>query len=348
MSFLNYYRKLTTLNRVLGVEFAFRHPFDGGRKHIRKFISLTYTAFIFAIWLGICLSALYRVVDHDIVSQICNWLQLLSVCSMSTIVVVWCAMKKTFYADDILKCLSDIDRMFLSAELPLNYPQEILRYGKWNTGLLVYLVLLFGFDYYVWIWRNVHNMSLSYWLIFLFPLIFNVLVVSQTILIVSLVSDRFAIIRRALKRFRFESLRVKQMLENPLMAAITVQLKEQRDSMDLMNRILQILNQLVGLCGKVNEYFSIVFLTAIVSFFVVTLIQTYYAFLILFNMSAAAHRTLLEIITCLDMAILQLALLVMLGSVGQGIRVEAEKIMRIFNSYHATQDLVGGGEIYCV
>lgn len=342
MSFLEYYNKLTSLNRALGVEFAFRHPFDGNNR-MRKLIALIYIAFLFAIWTGIVLSAVLREVPNDIVSQICNWLQLLSVCLMSTIVVVWLSLKKSFYSEDLLNSIGDIDKQFVAANLPLNYPKGIRYYWKWSTGIMVYLLLLICFDYYVWIWREVHNnMSLSYWLILFVPLVFNVLVVSQTILLISVVCDRFTIIRKVIKNIRFGRIVITKMYENLSLSSIDDQLRGQEESMELIHKVLHILNQLAGLCGKLNSYFSIVFVIVILSCFVVTLMQVYYAFLILFNLDDEHNRTLLEIITCVDMAVLQLALIIMLSSVCQRICVEAAKIMRIINSYHATQDLVGG------
>lgn len=341
LPFSDYYYQIISFNCLLGVEFVFRHP-SGENSRPRRIVSLvSVAAFILTIWTGIILSALFHVVTHDIVSKICNWMQLLSVCMMSTGVAVWLSMRKSFYSDDVLKCISDIDGQFRSADLPLNYQNQIRYYRKWSRVFILYLILFISFDYYVWIFRDVHKMSFAYWLLLFAPMVFNSLVVFQMILIMSLVSERFTIIRKRVKNIQFEGISITKLYQNLLSESIESQLQDEANKMTLFTNILHILNDLVSLCRKLNYYFSLVLTTALFSFFVMTLIQIYYAFLMLFNMSDTDNRTVLEITTCVDLALLPLTLIIVLCSVCQRISAEAAKIMRIFNSYQATHDLVG-------
>ncbi|KAL1395342.1 hypothetical protein pipiens_011325 [Culex pipiens pipiens] len=289
----------------------------GSRIKLSKSLCCAIGAFVTLYWISMIISIVTRTYVNDRISRISNYFQLISNAIMLTTLLVNPMFKLNGFAE-IIRALNKFEDELNKDSIYPNYATHI----RWNIGIItgVFLLLLAmtTFDCYVTVFSG--HITFEYWLITIFPNLVNVLAVTQAILLLLYISSRFRILNELLLLEQNPLADLKKPC-NKIRASTgytrttknNIHIVELYDlSLNKCYRLPKILyryNDLYELCKLLDKHFGILFLLTFTSIFIVTTIQLYYSYTILYWFTGKNGFTIWSLLVCFNTIAMNLTVL---------------------------------------
>lgn len=304
----------TKFYRILGLL-----PYDtkSSRIKLSKPLCCGIGTFITLYWTSLVISIATRVYGNDRISRISNYFQLISNAIMLTTLLISPAFKVKIFAE-IIRSLKKFEDELKKDSINPNYTVQV----RWNIGIITgIIILLIGtttFDCYVTVFNGYVNFD--YWLITIFPHLVNVIAITKPVLLLLYVNSRFKILNELLLMEQ-NNIADNRRIPTKLRAA-TCFIRTSKTNLhvvelhDLSNnkfywlpKILYRYNDLHDICKLLDKFFGLLFLITFTSIFIITTIQLYYSYTILYWFTGKNGFTIWSLMVCFNTIAVNLAVL---------------------------------------
>ncbi|XP_055604426.1 gustatory and pheromone receptor 32a-like [Uranotaenia lowii] len=294
-------------------------PYDMKNTRIRlsKMLCCAIGTFITFYWTSMIICIVTKTYGNDRISRISNYFQLISNAIMLTTLLISPVFKLKIFAE-IVHMLKKFEDELSKDSIHPNYTLQM----RWNIGIIIgvigLLMSITSFDCYVTVFNGF--VTFEYWLITIFPHVVNVITVIQPITLLSYANTRFRILNELLM---LEQNPMTDLKKQPLKArATTCFTRSSKQNLHVVEfygychnkyfwlpRILYRYNDLYEICKLLNKYFGLLFLLTFTSIFIVTTIQLYYSYTILYWFTGKNGFTIWSLLVCFNTIAMNLAVL---------------------------------------
>ncbi|EAA44231.1 AGAP006450-PA [Anopheles gambiae str. PEST] len=306
--------------RLLGLA-----PFELNTSRVRlsKPFCCAVGGFVTLYWTAMVSSIATSNHANDRISRISNYFQLITNAIMLTAILLMPAFRLRNFAE-VTRALRKLEQDLQQDAIPTNCRQM----ARWNIGIVVgtvtVLLLATAFDCYVTVFRGF--IRVDYWIITILPQFVNVIAVTQVVLLLLYINARFRKLNQLLeeeqhpvagrKRFERASRLAGNMPANePKKMSLHV-IEVHGCGIDAANlkhlqlpKVLYRYNDLYDICKLLDRYFGLLFLLTFTSIFIVTTIQLYYSYTILYWFTGENGFTIWSLMVCLNTISINLGVL---------------------------------------
>ncbi|XP_035906314.1 putative gustatory receptor 2a [Anopheles stephensi] len=303
-------------------------PFELNTSHVRlsKPFCCAVGGFVTLYWTAMVSSIATSNHANDRISRISNYFQLITNAIMLTAILLMPAFRLRNFAE-VTRALRKLEHDLQKDSLGSNFRRMV----RWNVGIvcgtLGVLVLATGFDCYVTVFRG--SIRADYWIITILPQFVNVIAVTQAILLLLYINGRFRMLNRLLveeqhpvagRKHTYEQsgrLTVAGPTNDPKKLSLHV-IEVHGCGMDgasshkhlhQLPKVLYRYNDLYDICKLLDRYFGLLFLLTFTSIFIVTTIQLYYSYTILYWFTGENGFTIWSLMVCLNTISINLGML---------------------------------------
>uniref|UniRef100_A0A182PB81 Gustatory receptor n=1 Tax=Anopheles epiroticus TaxID=199890 RepID=A0A182PB81_9DIPT len=299
-------------------------PFEVNASRVRlsKPFCCAVGGFVSLYWTAMISSIATSNHGNDRISRISNYFQLITNAIMLSAILLMPAFRLRNFAE-VTRALRKLEHDLQQDSIVSNFRQMAL----WNIGIVVgtlmVLLLATGFDCYVTVFRGL--IRVDYWIITILPQFVDVIAVTQVVLLLLYINGRFR--------------RLNQLLEEEQHPVVSRQLFQQSSrlqgtsvnntkninlhvievhgcGMDAatlkhlqLPKVLYRYNDLYDICKLLDRYFGLLFLLTFTSIFIVTTIQLYYSYTILYWFTGENGFTIWSLMVCLNTISINLGVL---------------------------------------
>uniref|UniRef100_A0A182K5R0 Gustatory receptor n=1 Tax=Anopheles christyi TaxID=43041 RepID=A0A182K5R0_9DIPT len=298
-------------------------PFELNTSRVRlsKPFCCAVGGFVTLYWTAMVSSIATSNHANDRISRISNYFQLITNAIMLTAILLMPAFRLRNFAE-LTRALRKLEHDLEQESIATNCRQMT----RWNIGIVIgtltVLLLATGFDCYVTVFRGF--IRVDYWIITILPQFVNVIAVTQVVLLLLYINGRFRKLNQLLeeeqhpvisrKRFDHSTGRLNA---KPVSVPKSLHVIEVHgcgiDSASLkplqLPKVLYRYNDLYDICKLLDRYFGLLFLLTFTSIFIVTTIQLYYSYTILYWFTGENGFTMWSLMVCLNTISINLGVL---------------------------------------
>uniref|UniRef100_A0A182MB95 Gustatory receptor n=1 Tax=Anopheles culicifacies TaxID=139723 RepID=A0A182MB95_9DIPT len=299
-------------------------PFEINTNRVRlsKPFCCAVGGFVTLYWTAMVSSIATSNHANDRISRISNYFQLTTNAIMLTAILLTPAFRLRNFAE-VIRALRKLELDLQKDSIGSNFR----RMARWNIGIILgtlcVLLLVTAFDCYVTVFRG--SIRVDYWIITILPQFVNVIAVTQVILLLLYINGRFRMLNQLLEEEQHPVVgRMRYPHTNRLNVATVNDPKKMGlhvievhgcgiDSASLKHlqlpKVLYRYNDLYDICKMLDHYFGLLFLLTFTSIFIVTTIQLYYSYTILYWFTGENGFTIWSLMVCLNTISINLGVL---------------------------------------
>ncbi|XP_058124448.1 putative gustatory receptor 2a [Anopheles ziemanni] len=299
-------------------------PFElnASRVRLSKPLCCAVGGFVTFYWTSMVSSIATSDHGNDRISRISNYFQLISNAIMLTTILLSPAFKLRNFAE-LVRGLRKLEQDLTKASIMTNFRQMT----RWNVGIIAgtitFLVLMTSFDCYVTVFKGM--IRVDYWIITILPQFINVIAVTQVILLLLYINGRFRLLNQMLQDEQHPVIGRKMLLHSrkPTISTSNEPSKiglhvievpsggMDNDPMSHLKlpKILYLYNDLYDICKMADRYYGLLFLLTFTSIFIVTTIQLYYSYTILYWFTDENGFTIWSLMVCFNTILINLGVL---------------------------------------
>uniref|UniRef100_A0A182NJ42 Gustatory receptor n=1 Tax=Anopheles dirus TaxID=7168 RepID=A0A182NJ42_9DIPT len=299
-------------------------PFELNTNRVRlsKPLCCAVGGFVTLYWTSMVSSIATSNHANDRISRISNYFQLITNAIMLTAILLMPAFRLRNFAE-VTRALRKLEHDLRKDAIVSNFRQMARCNIGIVAGTLTVLLLATGFDCYVTVFRGF--IRVDYWIITILPQFVNVIAVTQAVLLLLYINGRFRTLNELLqeeqhpvvgrKLFERSSRMTVASANNPKKISLHV-IEVHGCGMDesslkhlQLPKVLYRYNDLYDICKMLDRYFGLLFLLTFTSIFIVTTIQLYYSYTILYWFTGENGFTIWSLMVCLNTISINLGVL---------------------------------------
>ncbi|XP_035792542.1 uncharacterized protein LOC118466838 [Anopheles albimanus] len=301
-------------------------PFEltATRVRLSKPLCCVIGGFVTLYWTTMVSSVATSNHGNDRISRISNYFQLFSNAIMLTAILLSPTLKLRNFAE-LTRALNKLEQDLSKHAIFCDYRAMT----RWNVGVigatLVLLLLTTAFDCYVTVWRG--SIRFDYWLITIIPQFVNVLAVTQAILLLLYINERFRMLNRLLQDEQHPVSGFKRFDRSGLLGSASTRMPTKKLGLHIIEvhgcslnegsekgflqlpTLLYHYNDLFEICKLIDRYFGLLFLLTFTLIFIVTTIQLYHSYTILYWFTGENGFTIWSLLVCLNTIVINLGVL---------------------------------------
>ncbi|XP_050074791.1 gustatory receptor for bitter taste 66a-like [Anopheles maculipalpis] len=299
-------------------------PFELNTNRVRlsKPFCCAVGGFVTLYWTAMVSSIATSNHANDRISRISNYFQLITNAIMLTAILLMPAFRLRNFAE-VTRALRKLELDLQKDSLGSNFRRMV----RWNVGIVLgtvgVLLMATGFDCYVTVFRG--SIRVDYWIITILPQFVNVIAVTQSILLLLYINGRFRMLNRLLEEEQHPVAGRKPYEHNTGRLTVTGSTNDPKklslhvievhgcgmdDASSLkLPKLLYRYNDLYDICKMLDRYFGLLFLLTFTSIFIVTTIQLYYSYTILYWFTGENGFTIWSLMVCLNTISINLGVL---------------------------------------
>uniref|UniRef100_A0A182IVV9 Gustatory receptor n=2 Tax=Anopheles atroparvus TaxID=41427 RepID=A0A182IVV9_ANOAO len=323
---------LNSITSIIEMNFKFYRlvglsPFELNATRVRlsKPLCCAVGGFVSLYWTSMVSSIATSNHGNDRISRISNYFQLITNAIMLSAILLSPAFKLRNFAE-MVRALRKLEQDLVNDTISCNFRQMT----RWNiviiAGTVTLLLLITAFDFYVTVVKGM--IRVDYWVITILPQFINVIAVTQVILLLLYINGRFRLLNQMLQDEQHPVVGMK-MMANSCRTAISTANEPLKVCMHVIEvpgsvtsyeamghlklpKILYLYNDLYDICKMSDNYFGLLFLLTFTSIFIVTTIQLYYSYTILYWFTGENGFTIWSLMVCFNTIAINLCVLLTL------------------------------------
>ncbi|XP_053676599.1 putative gustatory receptor 2a [Anopheles nili] len=299
-------------------------PFElhANRVRLSKPLCCAIGGFITLYWTSMVSSIVTSNHANDRISRISNYFQLFTNAIMLTAILLMPAFSLRNFAE-VTRALRKLEHDLQKDAIMSNYDQM----ARWNIGIiagtLTVLLVVTGFDCYVAVFRGF--IRVDYWIITILPQFVNVIAVTQAALLLLYINGRFRTLNQLLQDEQHPVVGRKVFVQHDRMTGATA-IEPKKPTLHVIElhgcgmdeatmkhlqlpKVLYRYNDLYDICKMLDRYFGLLFLLTFTSIFIVTTIQLYYSYTIMYWFTGENGFTIWSLMVCLNTIFINLGVL---------------------------------------
>lgn len=252
-----------------------RYGSDGQLEVLRnsKFI---IPVLLLIYWINAVAIFFFERISTDKISTVSNGIQLILNCIMISVLMV-VPIKYAQLASRSIAKIQDLDAEFEKAGIVVDYKKLQRKFWGIISFFVMFLTYVVSYDGFV-TYKNGFT-SFKYWFVTILPSFFMVLILSQAICAVALVSSFYKTVNKAIvQQIRYEKDVPKFNSNSDKLKGRVSLTVSGHNQAPFFPKVFYILGDLHEICLKLENYFGPVFLVTFTTIFVVTSIQLYYCY----------------------------------------------------------------------
>ncbi|XP_052896933.1 putative gustatory receptor 2a [Anopheles moucheti] len=299
-------------------------PFELNTNRVRlsKPFCCAVGGFVTLYWTAMVSSIATSNHANDRISRISNYFQLITNAIMLTAILLTPTFRLRNFAE-VIRALRKLEFDLQKDSIGSNFG----RMARWNIGIVLgtlgVLLLVSGFDCYVTVFRGA--IRVDYWIITILPQFVDVIAVTQVILLLLYINGRFRLLNQLLEEEQHPVLGRMRYKQSSRLNVATVNGPKKlglhvievhgcgMDGASLkylqLPKVLYRYNDLYDICKMLDRYFGLLFLLTFTSIFIVTTIQLYYSYTILYWFTGENGFTIWSLMVCLNTISINLGVL---------------------------------------
>uniref|UniRef100_A0A182QPG8 Gustatory receptor n=1 Tax=Anopheles farauti TaxID=69004 RepID=A0A182QPG8_9DIPT len=304
-------------------------PFELNTTRVRlsKPLCCAVGGFVALYWTSMVSSIATSNHANDRISRISNYFQLITNAIMLSAILLMPAFRLRNFAEitrALRKLEHDLRQMATTEDAIVC---NIRQMARWNIGIvagtLTLLLVVTGFDCYVTVIRGF--IRVDYWIITILPQFVNVIAITQAVLLLLHINGRFRTLNELLQEEQHPIAGRKRYDNSSRIAVATGNIPKKislhvievhgcgMDESSLKHlqlpKVLYRYNDLYDICKMLDRYFGLLFLLTFTSIFIVTTIQLYYSYTILYWFTGENGFTIWSLMVCINTISINLGVL---------------------------------------